>query len=394
MDAARRLRVVALAALGVLCACGGDTIPLTNVPVPEVRVLLGSPADGATIAVPDAWEAVGEDGRGWADRGTNLSAVVRAGRDGLLFGGSPTNATSIRLKTRGSFSVEMEGQRRAYRGLLRLRQQNGKLFVVNEVDLETYVAGVILHEMGTTTTPSAYKAQGVVARSYAYHKRKASPDAPWHVFDDERSQVYAGVTIPRDAGVSLADLERWTAETRGVILTWKGEPFPTYYASTCGGHTTEASTARLDPGHAAPIFLGVPCGYCTPSKYFTWTKAVPVQDLADALKSRGVAAPISRLEWSKVGKGGWVAEVTVTYGPKNAKKVVPGPDFRSAAGLRSMRIDAVEAQADGTLLFRGGGWGHGVGMCQVGAQEMSRRGFAPDQILRYYYPGAEFTRLY
>ncbi|MCC7139677.1 MAG: SpoIID/LytB domain-containing protein [Planctomycetes bacterium] len=394
MDIVRRLRSVVLATLAVLCACGGERIALSSMPVPEIRVLLGTPAEGATLTAPDAWDATGEDGHGFADRGTNLSVVVRPGGDGILFGGSSTNATSIRLRTKGSFVVEMDGARRAYRGSLWLRQQSGRLQVINEVDLETYVAGVILNEMGTTAAPAAYKAQAVLARSYAYFKRKGDPSAPWHVYDDERSQVYAGITIPRDAGATITDLERWTAETRGVILTWKGEPFPTYYASTCGGHTTEASTARLDAAGASPIFLGVPCGYCAPSKYYTWSKAVAVQDLADALKSRGVSPPISRLEWSKVGKGGWVAEVTVTYGPKGAKKVVPGPDFRSAAGLRSMRIDAVEAQADGTLLFRGGGWGHGVGLCQVGAQEMARKGFAPDQILRYYYPGAEFTRLY
>jgi stage II sporulation protein D len=181
-----------------------------------------------------------------------------------------------------------------------------------------------------------------------------------------------------------------------VVLTWHGEPFPTYYASTCGGHTTEAATSGLDPAGAFEPLMGVPCKYCTSSKYFTWTETVPVARLVDGLKSRGVAAPITHLEWSKKGRGDWVAEVTVTFGPANAprKKVVPGHDFRTAAGLRSMHIDSVTADADGNLKFDGRGWGHGVGMCQVGAQEMGRKGFAADQILRYYYPGAEFTRLY
>src|SRR5439155_901566 len=162
-------------------------------------------------------------------------------------------------------------------------------------------------EMGISSAAPAYEAQAVVARTYGYAKVRAAPDAPFHVYDDTHSQVYRGVTLPKDTGISLQQLETWTAETRGVVLTWRGEPFPAYKPHT---------------------------------------------------------------------------------------KVVPGSDFRSAAGLRSMRIDSVDAKEDGTLVFRGGGWGHGVGMCQVGAQEMARRGFAADQLLRYYYPGAEFTRLY
>ena len=139
----------------------------------------------------------------------------------------------------------------------------------------------------------------------------------------------------------------------------------------------------------------MPCAYCGPSKYFSWAEEVPIQRLLDGLRSRGVVAPISSIAWSKVGRGGWVAEVTVTYGPKGAKKVVPGVDFRRAAGLRSMRIPIESVTVLPTsLLFKGSGWGHGVGMCQVGCLEMAKKGFDETQILRYYYPGAEFTRLY
>ena len=102
---------------------------------------------------------------------------------------------------------------------------------------------------------------------------------------------------------------------------------------------------------------------------------------------------IHSIAWSKVGPGDWVGEVTVVFGPSKLKKVVPGLEFRRAAGLRSMRILSVTANA-ASLTIRGSGWGHGVGMCQVGCQEMGRAGYDETHILRYYYPGAEFTRLY
>lgn len=381
-----------LAAL--LSACGGDRIPLSSMAPPLIRVLLGAPREAATIGVADAWEVVSVEGGAYANRGTNLLATVAAGPRGIQFAGAATGASVLRLRPTGAFTVEMNGARLAYRGDLLLRLSGARLQLVNELDLERYVSGVIGNEIGFDQAPAALKTQAVAARTYAYSRYRAAPDAPYHVTDDTASQVYKGVSIPSWAGVTLPQLEVWTAESRGVVLTWGGKPFPTYYSSTCGGHTTDAPTADLDPMGAAPVFLGVPCAYCGPSKYFKWDETVPIQRLLDALKPRGVVAPITKLEWTKFGRGGWVAEVTVTYGPKGAKKVVPGSQFRTAAGLRSMHLQSVEVATDGSLVFHGGGWGHGVGMCQVGVQEMARKGFAPDQILRYYYPGAEFTRLY
>ena len=215
------------------------------------------------------------------------------------------------------------------------------------------------------------------------------------MYDSQQSQVYRGVSLPKNAVTTIAELSQRTAETRGVILTWHSEPFPTYYFSTCGGHTTEAATAPLSSGGATEPLLGVPCKYCESSKYYRWSESVDVATLTANLKPWGVRAPVTGIDWTKMGRGNWVAEVTVTYGPSNAKKVLPGLDFRRVAGLRSMRIESATPSADGaTLVVKGSGWGHGVGMCQVGCQEMARRGFAADQILRYYYPGAEFTRIY
>lgn len=388
-------RALALGAAAATGACGGsERVALSATAPPTIRVLLGTPREAVTIAVADAWEAVSVAGGAWADRGTNLRATVTVGTRGLVFGTVATGATQVRLRPTGAFTVEFPSERRAYRGDLLLRAEGARLFVVNELDLERYVAGVIGHEIGFDQAPSALKTQAVAARTYAYARHRAAPGAPQHLTDDTASQVYKGITIPARSGTTLADLDRFTAESRGVVLTWQGRPFPTYYHSTCGGHTTEATTAALDPSGAEPVFLGVPCTYCTPSKYYRWTETVPVDRIADALKPRGVVAPIKRLEWTKVGRGGWVSEVTVTYGPKDATKTVPGHVFRSAAGLRSARLEHVEVSPQGALVFHGAGWGHGVGMCQVGVQEMARRGFPPDQILRYYYPGVEFTRLY
>ena len=388
---------LALAPAG-LVGCGeGERISLSSIAPPVIRVMLGDEREQATIGIADAWEAFSEDKNPYADRGSNLVTTISAGPTGIVIRGVATgsNVVRVRIHQGSAFTLDAVGSRTAYRGELIVRRKGARLQFINELDAETYVAGVIVNEIGDGQSPSAYRAQSVVARTYAYTRVLENPGAAFHVYDSQQSQVYRGVSLPKNAVTTVDELSRRTAETRGVILTWHSEPFPTYYFSTCGGHTTEAGTAALASGGATEPLFGVPCKYCESSKYFRWTENVDVAALTSNLKPWGVRAPITGIDWTKLGRGSWVAEVTITYGPSGAKKVLPGLDFRKAAGIRSMCIESATPSEDGTtLVVKGKGWGHGVGMCQVGCQEMARRGFAGDQILRYYYPGAEFTRIY
>ena len=394
----RLVRLLPLLALLPLLSTGcGDheRISLSNIAPPTIRVLLGDEREQATLGIADDWKAYSEDKRPYLDGGSNLVTTVSAGADGIVLRGVATGSSVLRIRPASAFTLDAVGARTAYRGELIVRKKGAKLQFVNELDLETYVAGVIVNEIGDGQAPSAYRAQAVVARSYGNSRIRENPGAAFHVYDSERSQVYRGVSLPKGGVTPFPELLQRTAETRGVILTWHSEPFPTYYFSTCGGHTTQAGTAQLAPGGATEPLVGVPCRYCESSKYFRWTESVDVEKLTTNLKPWGVKAPITGIDWTKMGNGAWVAEVTITCGANGTKKVLPGFDFRRAAGLRSMRIESATPSANGaTLVVKGSGWGHGVGMCQVGCQEMARRSFAADQILRYYYPGAEFTRIY
>jgi stage II sporulation protein D len=190
-------------------------------------------------------------------------------------------------------------------------------------------------------------------------------------------------------------MNKRAAETRGVVLTWQSRPFSTYFASTCGGHTTEAGTSELDPGHAAEPLRGVTCGFCATSPKYRWTKLVSDADLVAGMKNRNlpVVEPLTSIAVTRAGRGGWAKEVTVTYGPNGARRPLPGTQFRTAARLLSHRILDIR-RVEGGFEIDGGGWGHGVGMCQWGAFEMGKRGFSETDILRAYYPGITFTRVY
>jgi len=176
------LRAALVAAAGLaLAACGsrGESVALAGpTGPPAIRVLLGGPRESAALASPDEWRATALQGSSWSEAGSNLSAGLLPSARGIVFRGTATGATSIRVAMRGAFTVEDEaGQRVAYRGDLLVRQDAGRLLLVDEVDLETYVAGVIVNEIGVQAVPASFRAQAVAARSYAYVQWKEGPDA-------------------------------------------------------------------------------------------------------------------------------------------------------------------------------------------------------------------------
>jgi stage II sporulation protein D len=382
-----------------LSACG-DRYPLpalANTEAPTIRVRLGAPRDRAALRISSqGWDLTSTEGRVFAARDVrDVTTSLAAGREGIVCFGRETGATGLRLRTARSFVLDDV----VYPGTLNVHLERGKLVFVNEVDLERYVAGVIANELAPGATAATYRAQAVTARTYGW-QRLAEPvvaSGQYHVFDGQSSQVYRGLTIPPVllGEVTADDMQRRVAETRGVILTWEGRPFTTYYASTCGGHTTEALTSLLDPGHASVPLGGVPCGFCQTSRFFRWSEQIGEPDLVAGFlrDKRPIASPIHAIEVSERGRGGWAKFLQVTHGPRREVKRVPGSAFRSIARLHSHNILQVR-RVPGGWRFDGAGWGHGVGMCQWGAIEMGRQGFSEIDILRKYYPGVAFTRVY
>lgn len=387
----------------LLAACGrgvaGPGLNLLSVPL--LRVRLGKPRRQAELRLgAGAWEIVGEGSRPFVIReGVATRALLAAGTGGVTINGRETGADRLRVKPNGATPATdvFRLDETTYGGTLIVRREGLNLLLVNELDLETYTAGVIPNEAAPGAPPATHRAQGVVSRTYAYVRCTApgADDDAFHVQDTDSSQVYKGFTIRPELALDPQEMLKRVAETRGVVLTWLSRPFPTYFASTCGGHTTEASTSDLDPAHAADCLRGVPCGFCATSPKYRWTKQVADDDLIAGLKKRGYAVlpPLTGLAVTQQGRGGWAKQVTVIYGPQGSRRPLPGIQFRSAAGLLSHRLLGMR-RVEGGFEIDGAGWGHGVGMCQWGAFEMGKRGFSETDILRAYYPGITFTRLY
>lgn len=381
----------------VLTGCGDPhTTPLlAGSTAPRIRTRLGEPrVRGALEIPPQKWTMTGEAGKRFQrESRRSLRAQLGLGSKGIALSGHDTGSTRIRIDTTQGFTLDDA----TYEDVLYIHREKDRLVFVGETDLETYVAGVVPNEMGPDAPAGAYRAQAIAARTYAYERlrRPGAPTRQFHVYDSQRSQVYRGRSPLYQArypdGLAAA------RATRGVVLMMGARVFPAYYSSTCGGHTTDYKTASLDPKGGETALAGVPCKWCTHSKYYRWKPPLEVSNarLFAAFKRDGrpLSRPIHAIAVQERGAGGWARTIRITYGPNRRTRDLPGIQFRSLAGARSHRISEIQRTTDGFRLT-GGGWGHGCGMCQMGARGMADQGATEQDILRYYYPGISLYSVY
>ena len=207
-----------------------------------------------------------------------------------------------------------------YRGTIEVRVDGGGVTAINELDMDSYLRGVVAGEMPSTWPMEALKSQAVTARTYALATRKS--DGAFDQYPDTRSQVYRGVTgesVRSDAAV---------AQTSGRVLTYAGVPAVTYYFSTSGGHTENVEFSFVG-SLAKPWLVGVPDPYDTQSPYHRWTVSLSASRLDRALSAPGA---FRRLRVLKRGVSPRVVRARVVG--STGSRTVTGPQVRSALGLR------------------------------------------------------------
>ena len=318
-------------------------------------------ASGVTI-IPSGHELQVDDKR---VRGTRLA--VQATHEGL----------EVTLQAE---RPDAPNQHWAVYGGLEITVRNGHLLIVNVVDLDDYVAGVVSSEVNPEWHKELLRTQAVAARTYVLHKKLQNADLPFDVYASIQDQVYTGRQNVNDAVLDAVH------RTRGQVLTYEDRPILAAYSSTTAGPTEDAMNVWEKD---LPYLKGVDCPFDQESPWYEWQASLPFDVVESRLKDAGY--PI-----------GWLATFT-PYGMTNAGRVkdvrilhsrgeliITGQEFRRILGyseLRSTRfsIDRIDRH----VVFTGKGAGHGVGLCQWGAKEMAELGYPYQSILRYYYPGTE-----
>ncbi|MHC4563954.1 MAG: SpoIID/LytB domain-containing protein [Planctomycetota bacterium] len=304
---------------------------------------------------------------------------------------------------------------RQYRGRLQVvLSADGQTFdAVNWVPLEPYLAGVVGAEMPDYWEPEALKAQAVAARTYClYIKHRFGIGRHWDVSRTQASQVYHGVedesapvwsAVNGTRGQVLATTPR--SGSHPTIAVGRAALFPAYYSSSCGGHTEDS--AKVFGDSFAPL-AGAPCPYCRDVArlgVFYWPlaqfdNATVTERLGrryPKLKALGEVANIEAIETRDYEAFSRLTRIRVT-GANGRSDTLRAEDLRLTIDPAGRQIKSTICQivrwGDGWAFLSGRGWGHGVGLCQCGAEGMARLGKSAGEILEHYYPGAWLVKIY
>jgi stage II sporulation protein D len=402
----------------------GESGPTATTPTtpgrtePTVRIGLKVDTAAVVISSTTAAQLLDQQNRVVANFGANERWTFTA-RGNEVIATSPTGTTAsssgtpLRLQTAANGWLMINDK--AYRGEMLLRRAgNDRITLINVLDMERYLLGVVPFEIGRAQGQlEAIKAQAIAARTYAIGGMGSRNALGFDFYATVADQVYGGAS-GEDTMVSRAVME-----TRGEIITYQGEPIIAYYSSTCGGRT--AAVPEVWPWrNGRPYLKSVsdmrPDGqsaYCDASNRYRWTVTWSEDSLKHVLQNTiggRLNNPNFRIER--------IDDIRITGTTESGRAealniVLDGNTHRIPAdSIRWVLRPRVNGSLNSSLIFElhslasgpgqpvtrleveGGGWGHGVGMCQFGAIGRAKAGHNYRQILGAYYSDTEITRLY
>ena len=355
-------------------------------PLRPVRVLVAESQKSFALSARGDYRITALPSLQVVKKGTQLKNAAVSSKPGIIrLGNEEWPAKGLRIEVSEDNSLYLNKSR--FRGSLDiLRSSDGQTFyVINRLPLESYLYGVLPHEVSAWWPMEALKAQAIAARTYAFYQAQVSRAAEYDVKSSTSSQVYGGSTTERFRAKRAVDL------TTGKILTYQGKVFPAYFHATCAGMTAAASELwKID---VKPLSGSTPCEYCKISPHFNWQIRVPLAEIEE--KMIKYSRPVGRVlavEVISQTPSHRVGSLKITG--IDGQAVVAAKDFRVWIGGDKMRSTNFTVTVNDDMAeFKGKGWGHGVGLCQWGTLGQALLGRKSIEILELYYPGATITDL-
>ena len=290
---------------------------------------------------------------------------------------------------------------KSYKGSLRIVSTGKSVLLLNFVDLENYLKGVIAKEMPLGSGNENYealKAFAICARTYAA-ARMYEGNPLYDIFPDVRDQVYGGEDAERTISNKAVD------ETSGMILTYNGEPAKVYYHSTCGGETENVE--NVFPKPAVPYLVSVEDGsgpYCSISPRYKWVEEYTDEDIIQELYESNLIPntnyKLDDMEIAEKFNSGRVKDLKIILRSNDGSKEIHlyGNEIRSKLRTPAKNLmlwsTLFEINESGNkIIINGKGYGHGVGFCQWGAIGRSQAGQSYTEILDHYFPGTTLGKV-
>jgi stage II sporulation protein D len=274
-----------------------------------------------------------------------------------------------------------------YRGdILILLNAQWRLEVINRLNVEEYVMGLMKSEISPSWPFESLKAQAVVARTYAMYQLDRNRASEYDLKASSDSQVYSGIA-GEDPKTNLA-----VETTKGEVLISTGGYLPAFYHACCGGHTEDAQFVFYDH----PALIGVPCEFCRNSPHFEWESKISAIQLRNLfLRQLYRIGTINSVRVLNRNPNGRIETLLIAH--SLGQEIINGKQLRALIGnniIRSTNFQITTQEEDGSFVFKGLGWGHGVGLCQWGAKSMAEQGANYKDIINHYYPMASMDVAY
>lgn len=407
-------------------------------PLPIIRVGLGAKISGAPIGLKEVKFSPSHDFKAIDNHGKILvsgkaktwwQAIIENNNMYLI---SPENkktyvSHSVRIVPQsndneghtiiikdlliGHGTTWISRQDNEYRGEIEFifnKKLNG-IVPVNIVNIEEYVYGVVASEMPSAFPLEALKTQAVIARTYAIKALGKHKRWGYDVCDTQNCQVYGGVKAEKERTTSATDA------TCGQILTYQDKPIEAVFSSNCGGYTqssTEAGWSKhnylkpvsdyqdLNEDNLQPYHFKELLEHSRPafSRYFKnvspstfrWTRVLEEQQLREVANRKKDIGPIKAIIPLKRGRSGYVHGIKI-IGKKNTLVLTKEHEIKKylATGMLRSTYFIVQPNYEKgeikSFIFYGGGWGHGVGLCQTGSGGRANAGQNYTEILKHYY---------
>lgn len=308
----------------------------------------------------------------------------------IISGCVSTDASEVSIASSDSGGVITisipKGFSARYRGSITAKLGAKGLNLVNVVDLEDYCRGVLPSEMPSEFNIEALKAQAVAARTYAWSTRGKHRKEGFDLCDGTHCQIYAGLDK------ESSRCTKAVKDTSGLVATYQGKLISALYSSDCGGTTECGDKPYLCSISDRPE--GGDADYCAREGH-AWTASWTIADLEAKLQKpypelkglRGVSV-------NKTDQSNRVDEIKIDADQDSA--TISGARFRMLLGSTVVKSTCFTAKTEnGVVTLDGKGFGHGIGLCQFGANGLAKPPYSYtfDQILKHYYTAIDIVPL-
>jgi len=411
MGTAARFRYIAATVLLLAVGCSQQQAEPPAAPTsakgPVVRVKLLPDQKQVTIAAtqPPLVRVGAESQPKRLNVASGVQLPLTRTATGWALGNVSVGAGELTIIPAADGSLSVNGK--PYRGRFRFVPTTADAYdVINDVDIDGYLKSVVPREMFPGWDPEAYKAQAIVARTYALYTAKTSGGQSWDLFPDTRSQVYGGLASESAKAVTAVD------DTAGVVVAHgqagNEKIFKAYFSACCGGVTQSAWDAFGD-AYTIPLSERNVGPVCNVAPRFNWGPIVVKKDeLTRRFRAWGASKdrveksmqPVQTLRVAASNRYGRPVRFEVVDAKGNtyswrSEELRWAVNAEAAKGttLNSSFCKIVD-EGDSIRFLDGHGHGHGVGMCQWCAQTRALAGWPHENIVLSSFPASKLVRAY